>query len=269
MKTLLEFLFSPGRTLEQLNPAADPNVQSPLLNHRARRRHLPPRCHGARVHARQPRSGRTSPATCSPAGTPRASTSTRRSRRGAADIISNQMVSFSFAPSIGDFEDDPETAKPLLLSLAYVPALLPAEGLFVAFGGHLEEEIEVGERWTFSAKVRSDAGVAALLGNPPRLRGPFDDANFAASVGFASRPDEVTVAQLLDPAPDRHPARHRPARRVDVARQRRRRRARVDERRRVRHRRLTTTTASSASCSAARRCACRSASRSATPAAAG
>ena len=35
LKTLIEFLFSPGRTLEQLNPAADPNVQSPLLNHRA------------------------------------------------------------------------------------------------------------------------------------------------------------------------------------------------------------------------------------------
>ena len=41
---------------------------------------------------------------------------------------------------------EPESAKPLLLSLAYVPALLPAQGVFVAFGGHLEKDIKVGDR---------------------------------------------------------------------------------------------------------------------------
>ncbi len=200
IKGLLEFLFSPGRTLEQLNPGADPNVQSPLLNHRLVDGIFRL---GATVlgfmHVNRKWKDITGDVL---AGwdAPGLDLDSKDPAR-AADIISNQMVSFSFAPEIGDFEDDPEAAKPLLVSLAYVPALLPAEGLFVAFGGHLEEEIEVGERWKFSAKVRSDAGVAALLGNPPRLRGPFDDANFAASVGFASRPDEVTDLSFSIPRP--------------------------------------------------------------------
>ena len=200
LKTLIEFLFSPGRTLEQLNPAADPNVQSPLLNHRAVDGIF--RLGAAALgwmHVNEKWKdieGDVLAGWDAPGLDLDSDTAPR-----AVDIISNQMVSLSFGLSDEQFEGEPETAKPLLVSLAYVPALLPAEGLFVAFGGHLEREVEVGERWTFSAKVRSDAGVAVLLGNPPRLRGPFDDANFAASLGFASRPDEVTALSFSIPRP--------------------------------------------------------------------
>ena len=87
-----------------------------------------------------------------------------------ADVISNQMVSFSFATDFEDNDTDVEVAEPLLLSLAYVPAHRGGPSVFVAFGGHLEREVELGDRWTFSVKLRSDAGVAALDRRRRRLR---------------------------------------------------------------------------------------------------
>ena len=200
LKTFLEFLFSPGRTLEQLNPTADPNLQSPILNHRAVDGIFRL---GATVlgfmHINEIWKDITGDVLAGWDAIGIDVDSHQAPR--AADIISNQMVSFSFAPEIGDFEHDPEAAEPLLLSLSYVPALLPAEGLFIAFGGHLERDVEVNDKWTFSAKIRSDAGVAALIGNPFQVTGPFDDSNFAASVGFASKPDEVTSLSYSIPRP--------------------------------------------------------------------
>ncbi len=113
-------------------------------------------------------------------------------RPSRADVISNQMVSFSFATDRSDDDTDVETAEPLLLSLAYVPAHRGGPSVFVAFGGHLEREVELSERWTFSAKLRSDAGIAALIGGDVVFDGDLADGNFAASVGWASRPDPTT-----------------------------------------------------------------------------
>lgn len=115
-----------------------------------------------------------------------------------ADVIANSMMSFSFSPDlVGDFERDSEDAEPLLLTLGYVPSE-DADGrslLFLAFGGHLEYDEPLGERWTFSVKLRSDAGIAAFIRMDDfdlDLRGPTDDANFAASVGWSSQPDPIT-----------------------------------------------------------------------------
>ncbi len=238
LKTLLEFLFAPGRTLEQLNPAADPNVQSPLLNHRAVDGIFRL---GATVlgfmHVTQKWKDITGDML---AGwdAPGLDLDSAQPAR-AADIISNQMVSFSFAPEIGDFEDDPETAKPLLLSLAYVPALLPAEGLFVAFGGHLERRgrdqrpVDVlGQDPQRRRRRRADRQPV------PRQR-PVRRRQLRRQRRLCLAPRRGHGAQLLDPAPDRHAPRHRPARRrpasltgsgADDAR--------VDERLGVRPRRL-------------------------------
>ena len=118
-----------------------------------------------------------------------------------ADIIANSMMSFSLAPRVGDFEDDVEDAEPLLLTLGYVPTEDGGPFMFVAFGGHLEYEEPLGDRWTFSVKLRSDAAVAATLGDPIRFAGPIDDANFAASLGWASQPDPLTQLSYVVPVP--------------------------------------------------------------------
>ena len=73
--------------------------------------------------------------------------------------------------------------------------------MFVAFGGHLEREVELGDRWTFSVKMRSDAGIAALIGGDVGFDGDFGDGNFAASVGWLSRPDPTTKLTYVVPRP--------------------------------------------------------------------
>jgi hypothetical protein len=118
-----------------------------------------------------------------------------------ADVIANSLMSFSFSPHVGDFENDAEDAEPLLLTLGYVPGDDGGSFLFIAFGGHLEYDVPLGEHWTFSVKLRSDAGVAVTLGHPSSFAGPFDDANFAASVGWASKPDETTSLSYVIPVP--------------------------------------------------------------------
>jgi hypothetical protein len=204
LKTVVEFLFNPGRALEQLQPNADPDLPSVFDNYGINHRTIDGLFRlGATMlgwmHVNEKWKDITGDvlAGWDAPGLDIDSTAPPR----AADIVSNQMVSFSFYPEDAEFEGDAETAKPLLLSLAYAPALLPAQGVFVAFGGHLEKDISVGDRWTFTAKIRSDAGVAVLLGVPPRTAGPFDEANFAASVGFASRPDALTQLSFSIPKP--------------------------------------------------------------------
>ena len=61
--------------------------------------------------------------------------------------------------------------------------------------------VELSERWTFSVKLRSDAGVAALIGGDVGFDGDLADGNFAASVGWASRPDPTTRLTYVVPRP--------------------------------------------------------------------
>jgi hypothetical protein len=206
LKTLFEFLFNPGRGLEQLktNPLADPDLPSVFDNYGINHRTVDGIFRlGATVlgymHVNQTWKDITGDVL---AGwdTPGLDIDSTEPPR-AADIVSNQMVSFSFFPEDAEFEGAAEDAKPLFVSLAYVPKLLPATGLFVSVGGHLEKEVQLGERWTFTAKIRSDAAVAVLLGVPPRLPNPIDNSNFAASIGFASRPDPLTRLSFSLPRP--------------------------------------------------------------------
>ena len=188
--------------------------------HRAVDGICPPRRRGARVACTATSSGRTSPATCSPAGTrpgldiDSAERPARRRHRLQPDgvVLVRPRRRATFEDDAGDRQAAAAHRSPTS------PALLPAEGVFVAFGGHLEREVQVGDRWTFTAKIRSDAGVAALIGDAARACAARSTRPTSrASVGYASRPDEVDRAVVLDPAPDRHPPRHRPARALGVA----------------------------------------------------
>ncbi len=189
---LFSFLFNPGKTLSQFDPGADPNVPSLGFNERSIDGVLRI---GAVVlgwmHANEKWKDITGDLLAGWDAPGLDVDSTTPPRK--ADVIANSMLSFSFSPDlVGDFERDAEDAEPLLLTLAYVPSEDGGPFLFVAFGGHLEYEQPLGTRWKFTVKLRSDAGVAMTIGSPFGFAGPTDDANFAASLGWASQPDPIT-----------------------------------------------------------------------------
>lgn len=190
-ETLFRFLFNPGRTLSHLNPDGDSGPRHVFSEHSVDGvLRL-----GATVlgwmHANEKWkdiSGDVLAGWDAPGLDLDSPVPPRK-----ADVIANSMVSFSFSPDlVGDFERDAEEAEPLLLTLAYVTEPDGGPFLFVAFGGHLEHEIPLGERWRFTVKLRSDAGAAATIGSPTAFAGIAGDANFAASVGWASQPDPIT-----------------------------------------------------------------------------
>jgi hypothetical protein len=117
-----------------------------------------------------------------------------------ADVISSRMISFSIAHDSDRPEDQNKDAERLQLSLLYVPKRTNAppgldhRQLFLAFGGALTLDVPLGATWKFTVQLRSDAGVAALIsgGGQSDLSALGGDANFAASVGWASQPNEAT-----------------------------------------------------------------------------
>src|SRR5262249_7505548 len=98
-----------------------------------------------------------------------------------ADVVSDRMTSLSFAWDTGGLSTDPSAAGKLLISTAMVPKDEGGTAVFLALGGNIDIEDPIGERWTFSAKARSDAGVAAVLGSQFRLIGPDSGGSFQAS----------------------------------------------------------------------------------------
>jgi hypothetical protein len=117
-----------------------------------------------------------------------------------ADVVSERMTSISFAWDTGGLSTDPSAAGKLMVSTAMVPKDEGGTAVFLALGGSIDIEDPISKRWTFSAKARSDAGVAALLGSQFRLIGPDTGGAFQASVGYASRPDESSNLSFSIPS---------------------------------------------------------------------
>src|SRR5262249_60048265 len=96
---------------------------------------------------------------------------------------SERMTSFSFKWQTSGLSTSPSAAGKLMLSTAMVPKDEGGTALFLALGGSIDIEDPISDRWTFSAKARSDAGVAALLGSQFRLVGAGSRGRFHAGVG--------------------------------------------------------------------------------------
>jgi hypothetical protein len=127
-----------------------------------------------------------------------------------ADVISSRMISFSIAHDSDRPEDQSKDAERLQLSLLWLPkrSIGPESQrhrqLFLAFGGAIRLDAPVTPRWTFSVNLRSDAGVAALIGGGDEFdhfSGIEGDGNFAASVGWTSEPDAATGLTYAIPRP--------------------------------------------------------------------
>jgi hypothetical protein len=116
-----------------------------------------------------------------------------------SDIVSERMTSFSFKWQTSGVSTAPSAAGKLMVSTAMVPKDEGGTALFLALGGSIDIEAPISDRWTFSAKARSDAGVAALLGSQFRLV-PDSGGDFQASVGYASRPDESSSLSFTIPS---------------------------------------------------------------------
>ena len=111
------------------------------------------------------------------------------------------MTSISFAWDTGGLSTDPSAAGKLMVSTAMVPKDEGGTAVFLALGGSIDIEDPISDRWTFSAKARSDAGVAALLGSQFRLVGP--DSGGPSRRASGTRPAPMSPATC----PSRFPPR--------------------------------------------------------------
>ena len=112
-----------------------------------------------------------------------------------ADVISQRMTSIAFGDEPGGPSAEPSTSGRLVVTTAVVPKSEGGTALFLALGGRAERQEAIGDRWTFSAKIRSEAGVAALLGSQYRLVGPGNGEGLEASVAFISHSPARSVAE--------------------------------------------------------------------------
>jgi hypothetical protein len=118
-----------------------------------------------------------------------------------ADLVSERMTSLSFGWQTDGLSTDPSAAGKLVVTTAMVPKDEGGTSVFLALGGSIDLEQPLGNRWKFSAKARSDAGVAALVGARFQLIGPDSGGAFQASIGYASQPDESSRLSFAVPSP--------------------------------------------------------------------
>ena len=199
----------PGQDARRPRPGRRPDRAERARQLRStsrRRRRSAPRRRRARLDARQRAWNGHHGRPARRLGRPRARHRLGGRRRREADVISNQMVSFSLRHGVAaTFERDAEDGRAAAAQLAYVPADDGGPGLFVAFGGHLETEQSARRRAGRSrpscaatpVSPRCSAGAARVR------RCPSTTANFAASVGWASRPDPTTQLTYAVPRADR------------------------------------------------------------------
>ena len=116
----------------------------------------------------------------------------------AADVVSQRMTSIALGGGFTGAGDDAEGAGTVMLTTAMVPLSQGGTSLFLALGGSTDIEQPLGRRWTFSAKVRADAGAAVLVGRQNRILGPATGA-FEAGVAFTSHPPAPAPGDLAPP----------------------------------------------------------------------
>ena len=115
-----------------------------------------------------------------------------------ADVIAERMTSFSFGGDSHNPADQPASAGRVNVTTAMVHAIEGGPALFLALGGNADIEQPLGDAWTFSLKSRMDAAVAILVAfDRFEIRGPAG-GNFEFSVGYAANPRDPSPE---DPAP--------------------------------------------------------------------
>ncbi len=197
---LIGFLFQPGKALEQLDPGADPTPDRlAMISDFAVRVAAIIVAWMDQEHGRGEKdieavtdilTGLDGPGidVDSPAPPTR------------ADLVSQRMTSVALGALTDGSSTDPSAGGRLIVTTAMVPKSEGGTALFLALGGRAELVQPLGERWTFSVKVQSDAGVAALLGSQFRLVGPAGGGDaFEASVAYISHPPPRTASRPTPP----------------------------------------------------------------------
>ena len=109
-----------------------------------------------------------------------------------SDVISGRMTSISFGADSLDAGRRSRRAGSTSPT-AMVHETEGGPGLFLALGGNVEIEQTLGDRWTFSVKVRADAGAAVLVGRTEAFQaGGPDGGDFAFSLGYAANPPDAS-----------------------------------------------------------------------------
>ncbi|MEO1091106.1 MAG: DUF6603 domain-containing protein [Pseudomonadota bacterium] len=109
----------------------------------------------------------------------------------AADVVSARMVSIALGGETGKAEGGGAVEGQAVLTMTMVPKAEGGTALFLALGGSAEIRRALGQRWRFTAKARSDAGAAVLIGGGEdkfRFSGPADAGAFQLSAAFSAHP---------------------------------------------------------------------------------
>lgn len=109
----------------------------------------------------------------------------------AADFISARMVSIALGGDAGETGGESAAEAQAAFTVTMIPKAEGGTALFLAIGGSTEITQELGRRWRFTAKARSDAGAAVLISagdDKFRFAGPSDASAFQVSAAFSAHP---------------------------------------------------------------------------------
>ncbi|MGH8185357.1 MAG: hypothetical protein ACREUC_02240, partial [Steroidobacteraceae bacterium] len=81
----------------------------------------------------------------------------------------------------------------LVVTLAFVPRPHGGPGLFASFGGGLNLETKLSDRWHFIGELQSAGAVSVLIGlDKFKIHAPDEGSDFHGTIAFEARPDKLT-----------------------------------------------------------------------------
>lgn len=82
----------------------------------------------------------------------------------------------------------------LVVTLALIPRTQGGPGVFASFGGGLQVETQLSDRWHFTAEMQAAGAVSVLATTQPRfqIHAPDEGSDFRGVMAFEARPDALT-----------------------------------------------------------------------------
>jgi hypothetical protein len=82
----------------------------------------------------------------------------------------------------------------LVATLALIPRTQGGPGVFASFGGGLQVETQISDRWHFTAEMQTAGAVSVLIAHDPgfKIHAPDEGSDFRGVMAFEARPDVLT-----------------------------------------------------------------------------
>ena len=114
-----------------------------------------------------------------------------------ADLVSSRMLTIALAHRREGLSSESSDLEKLKVTFAMLPKKHGGSAAFVSFGGLIDVDVPLDERWQLAMKLEGGGTLSATIGSPTHFLA--GDAQHALRIGLATKPDPDTNLAFVLP----------------------------------------------------------------------